>query len=364
MSTKREYNYDLLRVIAMLAVIMIHVSVMWLDDSGNVLAESEILHPFSAILYNTVTRFAVPCFVMLSGAFIMDSNKTENYREFYQKQFKKVGMPTLIFSILYILYRIPVKIFVAVSGSGGPSIREYMIELIRDIIRGEPFYHMWYLFMLFGVYLLAPIAVRFKNSISYSSFRKVAYIFLILANFSLTISGASWHNWDLGQSFEYMGYFMIGYVLRRDLKKSNRKGAIFLLLGFAVFTLIAFIRFKNITITGIDGNMRLLKLINPFSPLTVIASLLIFAGFSMLQIRQSRIIERLSEMSFVIYLIHAGVLHFISNLIKVIKGADFIIRLDNLYWIPIWCAIVFLVSVLLTVIYNKAETFLRSKIEK
>lgn len=364
MSTKREYNYDLLRVIAMLAVIVIHVSAMWLDDSESVSTESVILHPFSVILYNTVTRFAVPCFVMLSGAFIMDSTGTENYREFYQKQFKKVGIPTLIFSILYILYRIPVNIFGAVSGTGDLSIHESMTVLIQDIIRGKPFYHMWYLFMLFGVYLLAPIAVRFKNSISYSSFRKVAYIFLIFANFSLMISGASWLNWDFGQSFEYMGYFMIGYVLRRDLKKSNFKGTVFLLLGFAVFTLTAFIRFKNLTITGIDGNVRLLKLINPYSPLTVLASLLVFAGFSMLQIPRIKIIEKLSEMSFVIYLFHAGVLHFISNLIKVVKGADFILRLDSLYWIPISSAIVFLISVLLTVIYNKAEAFICRKIEK
>lgn len=237
-----------------------------------------------------------------------------------------------------------------------------MTVLIQDIIKGEPFYHMWYLFMLFGVYLLAPIAVRFKNSISYSSFRKVAYIFLILANFSLMISGASWLNWDLGQSFEYMGYFMIGYVLRRDSKKSNCKGAIFLFLGFAVFISVTLIRFKNLSTTGIDVNVRILR--NPYSPPTVLASLLIFAGFSMLQIPYNRIIEKLSDMSFVIYLFHAGVLHFISNLIKVLKGADFIFRLDSLYWIPILSEIVFLVSTLLTVFYNKVETLFRRKIEK
>lgn len=71
----------------MLAVIVIHVSSICssLLESGTI--EGEILHLFSVTLYNTITRFAVPCFVMLSGAFIMDSNKTENYREFYQKQF-------------------------------------------------------------------------------------------------------------------------------------------------------------------------------------------------------------------------------------------------------------------------------------
>ena len=44
---------------------------------------------------------------MLSGAFIIDNERNAKYSKFYSKIFFKIGVPTIIFSGLYILYRIP-----------------------------------------------------------------------------------------------------------------------------------------------------------------------------------------------------------------------------------------------------------------
>lgn len=108
---EREYNYDLLRVISMIAVIMIHVSGSWVNKIIEYLANgrgiSELMNPIMVCVYHSTSRFAVPCFIMLSGAFVLDNDRTAKYQEFYENAFMKIGIPTIYFSILYILYRIP-----------------------------------------------------------------------------------------------------------------------------------------------------------------------------------------------------------------------------------------------------------------
>lgn len=229
MKPAREYNYDLLRVVSMIAVIMIHVSDSWIRNhlayvSAGGSAE-ELLYPMRTCIYNAISRFAVPCFIMLTGAFVLSDSRTGNYKEFYQKKLKKIGVPTIIFSVLYILYRIPFCFF------GESAGMKNLLLIIKDIIVGSPFYHMWYLYMLIGIYCLAPIVVRFKDSIKYETFRKIVFIFLILGSLSRWTTENVRLNWDIGQSFEYLGYFMVGYVLRKDLQKNTGKGILLIIGG-------------------------------------------------------------------------------------------------------------------------------------
>lgn len=102
---KREGNYDLLRIASTIAVIMIHVSATWFDGalkdiSENGLLIDQIEMPMAICIYNSISRFAVPCFLMLSGAFILDNESNLNYKAFYSKSFSKVGVPTIVFSLL------------------------------------------------------------------------------------------------------------------------------------------------------------------------------------------------------------------------------------------------------------------------
>lgn len=362
MSSKREENYDWLRIISMIAVIVIHVSDRWVGGFSEYVSGggsvNELQYPIMACVYNTISRFAVPCFIMLTGAFVLADNRTGNYKEFYQKKLLKIGIPTIIFSVLYIIYRIP---FCFVGEQAGAA---EIISLIKDIVRGKPFYHMWYLFMLIGLYLLAPIVVRFKDSISYEMFRRIAFVFLVLASLSRWTTENIRLNWDIGQSFEYLGYFMVGYVLRRDLQKNNCKGFFLITLGVLVEIATALAEYHFQIVNGIGENELQYKIVSPYCPSIVIASVLIFAGFSMLTIRCNGWMKKIVGMSFIVYLIHAGVWDFVGKIIYVIKGRGYVMSLNNIYWIPIFAVIVFLISVLLTVVYEKMMVYLMAKVKK
>lgn len=324
---EREYNYDLLRVISMLAVILIHISNTWVlgfteyvAEGGNVGA---LVNPIIPCFYNTITRFAVPCFVMLSGAFLLDDNRTANYHVFYKKQLMKIGKPTFIIGILYVLYRIPLCFLGEKSGT------EDIVALIRDIFVGKPFYHMWYMYMLIGLYLMAPIVVRFKNTISYEKFRKIAMVFLIVASISNWTTGQIRINWDIGQSFEYLGYFMIGYVIRKDLSKNNLKGILIIFLGIIVELVATCLEYKIQIVKGISEGKLMFSIINPYCPIIVFASVLIFAGFTMLHIRYNRQIEKLAGISLIIYLVHGGVWDLIIKFMFLINGRDFVLNYNR-----------------------------------
>lgn len=363
MKSEREHNYDVLRVVSAMAVIMAHVSALWINGfSAHIAAGGdleELQHPLAACIYNTLPRFSLPCFMMLSGAFILDNEKAVDYRGFYAKNLKKIGVPTVIFSVLYVLYRI-VSSFIGVHGG-----KAEIISLIMDILNGSPFYHMWYMYMLIGVYLLAPIVLLFKNSISHKNFRRAAYIFLILAGLSQW-TGSAWLNWDVGQCFEYLGYFMVGFVIRKDFPKNNFKGLLYIVLGILIELATAFAEYEFAVKRGIAEWDLKLAIVDSYSPSIVAASLLIFAGVTALQIKHNRWTEKLAKMTFIIYLFHAGVNHFIVNVIKLKKGNDYVtMHFDNIYWIPLFTVLVFILSAILAVVYHNIESrFCRRKPEE
>ena len=93
---KRETNYDLLRIISTFAVILIHVNATVLNSGEQHQGYENIVMN----IINIVTRFSVPCFVMLSGAFLLSNPKNKNYKYFYAKTFYNVGIPFLIALII------------------------------------------------------------------------------------------------------------------------------------------------------------------------------------------------------------------------------------------------------------------------
>lgn len=102
----RSWNYDFLRVICTIAVILIHVSSSYKNAYMDASAFGRLYtdNLLATCVYNVIPRFAVPCFVMLSGAFILADDRNANYYAFWNKKIRKTGIPTLIFSCGYTLW--------------------------------------------------------------------------------------------------------------------------------------------------------------------------------------------------------------------------------------------------------------------
>lgn len=346
MVRKRENNYDLLRIVSTIAVIMIHVSGMWFstavdDIAKNGLRIADIQSPFFICIYNSISRFAVPCFLMLSGAFILDNEHNSEYKRFYSKSFEKIGIHAMVFSLLYILYQIP---FCFVGEDKG------ITSLLKNIITGTPMAHMWYMYMLVGIYAMVPVVLRFKDSITEKMFYKVAFVFLILASISRWTTENVRLSWDVGQSFEYLGYFLVGYSIRKmNREKRNNAKAVVLIGGGVIFEICAAGLEYNQMINGIAESDLKFTIVAPYSPLIVLASVLIFYGFTLLDIKRN--MGKISEISFFIYLLHGGIWSFMYQTFHLLKGKHFITNLDGAMWIPVFTVIVFALSCVFSKVY-------------
>lgn len=343
---ERENNYDLLRVICAIAVISLHVSEKWisacfnLDIFGGGIAKANIM---TALVYDTVSKFSVPCFIMLSGAFILMDERNEDYSVFYSKSFKKIGIHIIIFSVLYFFYDLCKKIVIIEFQGGGRCILDPFI----NVLKGMPFYHMWYLYMMIWVYLLVPVVLKWKKSINEKTFNKMVIIFMVVGCLS-NWSSSHVLRWDLGQSFCYLGYFMIGYVIRRcSIKHRNGIKALgFIALGSIVNLFVAYLHY-GLIMDGIDERTLRYGLTVPCNPLVVLASILIFVGFSMLPVGQS--FEKISSYTYFIYLFHGGVWSLGFQVVKKMCGPEG----DNRIWIPLSIGAVFLISFGLSILYKR-----------
>lgn len=352
----RESNYDLLRIVSCIAVIAIHISGTYMNaiTDKEVFGELYTDHMLSTIFYYTLSRFAVPCFVMLSGAFILSDERNKEYKYFYKKSINSIGITTMFFSLIYFLYYIILACASIIFLGGGVKL---LFKPVRSIIIGAPFYHMWYLYMLIGVYLLAPIVIRFKSSIEEKTFKKIAWTFLVIASLSVLTSTHKLY-WDIGFSFCYLGYFMIGFELRKWSlnKKSNFRGVILIILGIAIELIPVYLQYKYL-VDNIDRNEAYeYLLIDWQAPLIVVSSVLIFIGFSLLDVKKD--FGKLSSHTFLIYLFHAGVWTILNTILIYTIG----IEGDNRVVIPIMIVLVFLISYLLSILYKKIKNKINIKL--
>ncbi len=135
---KKERNYalDLLRIFCCYCIIMLHVS-GYLDTNGNFWR-----------LVQGIVRPALWCFLALSGYFIL-SRPILNWKKFYIRHLLHLLIPLVVYVFVYQLYH-----------SGGKRIS------LKEIINGDPIGHLWFVYTLIVLYLLAPFFQKMLENLT------------------------------------------------------------------------------------------------------------------------------------------------------------------------------------------------------
>lgn len=169
---EREANYDLLRIISTIAVIILHVSAIFQNaiTDSTIFGEIYTKNIFVIFLYNTLSRFAVPCFMMISGAFLLSEKRNMDYKFFYKKSLYNIGVPTIIFSVLYFGFSEIMSVRKIIMG--GESF-ELLLQPVKDVVKGVPYYHLWYMYTLLVVYLFIPVIIRVKSEMHEKTFERL-----------------------------------------------------------------------------------------------------------------------------------------------------------------------------------------------
>lgn len=330
---ERENNFELLRIIACILVVITHTSAIYITYYLNI----EGREFFIANIWNSISRPAVPIFVLLSGRYAL-REKIKIKKEYYKKKFKQIGIPMLSWSCIYIIYLCIVDGF------------DNIIGYIKSWILGAPFYHLWYLYMSIGLYFLVPYLIKLKEKIGKKKFLYLGIFFLFLGlilqkiEFFLEVNnffnkvGIFKYIYYISlfqqlKFIKYLGYFILGYSLT-GIKFSLKNIGLILVITFVCMILIV----------QYTRNLNFYSN-NYFFVMIIAISLYLFFQNIRLKIACSRI----SQYTFRIYLVHIIILVLIINNLNIVH------RLGVFWGIPILTVVVFIFSFFMAWIIKKMK---------
>ena len=276
----RNINYDILRITATFSAILIHIisiyNLNYLHSNFN----------FYIILNNSLF-WCIPIFFMLSGALLL-GNEKEGMITFYKKRLHKILIPTIFWSLFFFIYLYLYQGFT-------------LFNMIGALLKGKPFYHLWFMFALLGLYVFTPFIRILVQKLE----QKDLKIFLILI-FIFTI-GDKFFNYfliskdTLFSSFVgYLGYFVLGFYIKKfGLILPSFLNNFF---SFILLTIIfAILRYTSTYVYPINIGMSIYH-----SPFIFLEALILYVYINSKKIvcKNKNKVFVLSDLTFGAYLIH------------------------------------------------------------
>ena len=288
---------------------MIFTHVMAQDWGETVKAEYYLVFN----VYNALTWLAVPVFVMISGALFL--NRDIPIHRLYSKYILRITTAFVFWSAVY-------------------AARSYIkegdaLKAAELFITGN--YHLWFLPMIAGVYMVVPFMKKIADSeILTKYFLVLSLVFaFIVPQFTKLVPIAEKFSGNLYMFFVmgYTGYFLLGYVLDRMTVSRRLEHAIY--------------------IAGILGVC--VSVIEPSDRISVnilCESAAVFVFFKKHFASEAALVRRLSRYSFGVYLVHVAVLNAAVkyfHLMTIAPAAG----------IPLIAVIVFVISLAVSSLLNK-----------
>ena len=292
---KRVPGYDLLRVSATFAVILLHAATSQLYAVGVNSSDWRAM-----IFWDGLMRWSVPAFFLLSGALFLSSDKPLS--EILRKNALRIGTAYLFWSFVY----------AAASGPDGWK------NFLYTWAAGH--YHLWFCWAILGLYLLVPLLrliARDERGVRY--YLLLAFVF---ASLLPMLTGLVWPvsprvsdlikgilgKIDLAFPAGYAGIFVFGYVLSRGLSPKNER-LLFILgvLGLCFTPLSALLLSAKFE--------REMTSFYPFlMPNVVFPAAALFVLMKKRVKRGTRLLRILADASFGAYLVHVLVLGLLARI--------------------------------------------------
>lgn len=304
----RDVALDLVRVAAIFLVLLQHASEYYYIGPN-----LSVIHENCGLLawLNSLSRICVPLFVMISGYFVLPM-KTDT-PTFFRHRFSRVLFPWLFWCVAYAVYFVFYR---------GDSVGECLGNICRIPLNwGVEVGHLWYVYMIVGLYLLIPIISPWLSSSSKRELQGYLALWLLttllpyLHHAGINLWGEA--TWNMTPTFYYFagfgGYFLLGHYVRRFGVPSAWLSAL-LLVGGYIFTALDFNHFTTFAKDAVELEI-------PWDFCCLNVALMTLAVFSLLskvktnpESRVARLITSISVCSFAMYLAHIMVLNFFHDL--------------------------------------------------
>lgn len=278
---QRESNFELLRIVSMLLVLLIHYTPVRITDmTGGIYLANNIWQDILNLELKSLSFVCVNCFVLISGYFGI-----------------KLKLGSFLNLLFQMIFWSAVCVAFAVTVFGVPNI-SIVRDFLNNIVCG------WFPQAYLILFVLSPMLNAFVKSCSERDLGRYIILFYILSTIGGYLMG--WNNYNEGMSaLSLIGLYLIGAYLRISTYKlftfkARTDLLIYLGLGFGMVAL----------------NMLMIKVgisSSPYgylNPIVIIMSVYLFLFFKKINIGHNKFINFLSASAFSIYLFHYNPLCF------------------------------------------------------
>lgn len=348
---------DVVRFIAMFTVVCCHCTDPFNFYPGTAPNIGEI--KLWGAIYGSVLRPCVPLFVMITGALLLPVRGDTS--TFYKKRIPRVFYPFLIWSVLYNLFPwitgllgLNPQIILDFFPYAGEEVMQQSFSVSLEYILMIPFnfsilaVHMWYIYLLIGLYLYLPVFSAWVEKASERAklmFLLAWGVTLLLPYYYQFVSNylwgtCSWNSFGMLYAFAgFNGYLLLGHYLKNlewSLKKTLAIGIPMFAVGYAV----TFLGFRHITALP-EYTDEMLELFFTYCSLNVVMMTIpVFMLAKKVKVNSERMKKALANLTvcgFGIYMIHY---FFTGPSVVLMRAIDMPIGLQ----IPVAAILAFAVS--------------------
>lgn len=301
MAKQRVLYFDLLNIIATIAVVYLHCN-------GMVHTYSEGKSWAASLVIEVVFYWAVPIFFMLTGAKTLNYRKKRDTATFLKGRMLRIFLPFLAWSVILFVIRFS-GLFYPQNPSVPFTLGGFADALMTNAI--EPTY--WFFFAMFGVTLSVPVLsllAEQKKILWYMV--GCVFVFTSVAPYVFHFINVPWNSGiEISVASGYVMYVVLGWLLAdKDFKLSSRQ--LKLLYVAAVACLLIRYGYTYVASSSLGQVDRLFFDYMAFTAVIPSAALFMwfknnephFTGLAKYQ----KIIVAVSGASFGVYLIHKLVL--------------------------------------------------------
>ena len=190
-----------LRILATCSVILLHVSVYVIYQFGHI----ELHKWWVGNIFNSISRFAVPTFIMIAGALLIPQEI--GIKTFMQKRLKRILLPFLFWSVIYIIYH-----FVNDTATAHYSFFDIVKAAYFKLMNGA-YFHLWFVYMLIGMYLIIPVLKKWVKNCTEKELIYFLAIWVITLFFTNPIIQKYAPAIEIQFFTGFVGYLVLGYYL-------------------------------------------------------------------------------------------------------------------------------------------------------
>jgi surface polysaccharide O-acyltransferase-like enzyme len=223
---RRMHYGDAIRILGTVAVVVGHVADMRLFSSHVLDRDWWVCNAWDAL-----TRWAVPAYIMLSGALLLDPARNEAPSHFYRKRLARLGAPIVFWTAFFMWFGVEYTGWI--NRDGRPS----WAEAVKLLVLGKPYTHLHFMFRIAGLYFFTPMLRTWLRHSTRQMQWAATLMALILAAGDNTANAITSNELTVFMRFvPFIGYYLLGYLLRDTLV--SRRGFVWCWIGFVASYLV------------------------------------------------------------------------------------------------------------------------------